>query len=124
MDFGSGKAAGRKVILNGGGCYEGFFDNGNYNGKGRLIYPDGSFIEGFFTDGVMIGIGKHSNFDRTLVYEGEFKNFEYHGNGKLTRKTSSKSTSSYTGKFENGLEDDDRGLYVSEHFTFFGKFFV
>ena len=121
VDFQKGKAAGRQVMTT-GGCYEGFFKDGKYNGRGRLIYPHGDFYEGFFTDGIINGSGKFETYDGSKKYEGEFREFEYHGNGILITKESDNTLSTYTGLFKNGKEEAEQGLYITNKFSYFGKF--
>ena len=88
-------------------CYEGDFKNGKFSGKGKLIKSDvideknkNMVIEriGDFVDGQIVK-GKKSVINKGRVealYEGEFKNDNFHGNGVFT---------SYLG---------DNGKYVKE----------
>ena len=56
------------------------FPIGNYNGKGKFVFPSGDEFEGDFADGVPNGKGtyKFSNGD---VYVGDFKNGKRDGFG-------------------------------------------
>ena len=65
--------------------YEGHFENGDFNGKGKQYYLDGITLayEGDFKDDTFNGKGKRYKEDGNLEYEGDFKDGKYHGKGKL-----------------------------------------
>ena len=49
--------------------YDGYWANGEHNGHGRMIYPDGSYYLGNWQDNTKSGSGKLVRADQT-VYEG------------------------------------------------------
>ena len=53
------------------------------NGRGFLTYPDGNKFDGEFEDDIISGYGKLYIKDDKLIYDGEWKNSVYHGNGTL-----------------------------------------
>ena len=63
--------------------YEGHFERGQWNGLGKVTYPDGRVYEGEFTDSHLQGRGKYTMKDG-MVYEGPFKNTLAHGVGSVT----------------------------------------
>ncbi|OMJ80214.1 hypothetical protein SteCoe_19575 [Stentor coeruleus] len=63
-----------------GNYYEGFFENGKFNGKGRLITTKGQIISGYWNSG-SCSYGKIYNF-QSKFYEGELKNLEPDGIGR------------------------------------------
>jgi hypothetical protein len=62
--------------------YKGEFKNGNFHGKGKMIYANGDIYEGKWERGSPYGYGRleYSNGD---VYEGEWKDDKMHGKGKI-----------------------------------------
>ncbi len=67
--------------------YAGEIDNGQPNGHGKATYPDGS------------------------TYEGEWKDGEYHGQGKFNSDNIGKPDNVYVGEFKDGLMDG-QGTYT------------
>ena len=53
------------------------------NGRGFFTYPDGTKFDGEFEDDIISGYGKLFDKDNKLIYDGEWKNSMYHGNGTL-----------------------------------------
>jgi hypothetical protein len=87
--------------------YEGEFTDGlaNQNGKGKIVYTDGSVYEGDVVDGKHHGFGKYTTKDQTVTgsfsndnvegqaiseysngwkYDGLWKDSKYNGKGTLT----------------------------------------
>lgn len=60
--------------------YAGYFVNGKYEGKGALVFTDGSFLSGTWKAGKLNGPGANFNKDRDL-YVGGFLNGEKSGAG-------------------------------------------
>ena len=78
--------------------YEGYWKNGRYHGKGKLILLnncscEGEFLEGKFIKGVM-------KKDGGEVYDGPFSDFKLHGKGKFTN-----GSETYDGDFNYGKYD-------------------
>jgi len=71
--------------------YIGSFENGMRNGKGLYSFTNGDSYDGNWKEDMMTGTGVYNwnvGYDITIkspkLYEGEFKNNEIHGRGKLT----------------------------------------
>ena len=77
--------------------YDGYWANGEHNGHGRMIYPDGSFYVGNWSDNTKSGTGKLVRADQT-VYEGEWVNDEQHGKG-----SEKWHDGVFEGQYENGF---------------------
>lgn len=76
---------------NNGKLFAGEFRDGNKEGYGLMIYPDGSFYEGFFSKNIFNGFGIYFSDDHT--YEGFWKHGSMNGKGELkhyTKRNSSK----------------------------------
>ena len=56
------------------GHFEGFQKNGQRNGIGRLVFPDGGSYEGKWKDDVMDGYGQLFYSSGKLAYEGFWQN--------------------------------------------------
>ena len=77
--------------------YDGEFESGFPNGKGKLTTSDGTIYIGEFANGEASGLGKQTKPDGT-VYEGDWDCGLIRGMGKLT----SPDGSVYEGEFEYG----------------------
>jgi S1-C subfamily serine protease/antitoxin component YwqK of YwqJK toxin-antitoxin module len=86
--------------------YEGEFNNGIREGKGKFSHISGTILECNFKNGQAIGLGKY-DLGEGNYYEGEIINYREHGNGKKTFANGSKfegffvSDRMYTGKYTN-----------------------
>ena len=66
-----------------GKYYEGSWKDGQWEGKGKLTYPNGRVYEGDFAGGKWNGKGRFTvNNDQFLYYEGEVANDGFNGFGK------------------------------------------
>ena len=54
------------------------------NGKGVLKFDGGEIRDGCWKNGKMNGPGKYASADKNNIYEGNFKNDDFYGNGILT----------------------------------------
>ena len=61
--------------------YEGYWTNDEFNGMGRMIYPDCSYYIGYWKDNQKCGNGKLVRSDQT-VYKGQWLYDEQHGEGQ------------------------------------------
>ena len=83
--------------------YEGEFQNGMVEGKGKFTHKDGSVREGNFVAGQMTGKG--TAYKEGYEYVGNFINYRMHGNGVAHFPNGAKfegffvSDQMYTGKF-------------------------
>lgn len=84
-----------------GNKYSGRLKNGFPDGKGKLIYANGtSYREGIFVNGELNGYGK-TQYDNGDIYEGEFKDGLRHGFGKYIYNIGGY----YEGEWKNDLKD-------------------
>ena len=81
-----------------GDYYEGLFREDKRNGQGRFLFHNGNDYTGEFNDGMFDGHGRYK-FEGG-IYEGEWKDGKYHGNGTLTYAASG---AKYTGEFRNSV---------------------
>ena len=80
----------RTVEFKDGSIYTGLINaQGQRDGEGSLIYPDGSRYEGGWTEDLASGKGKvyHSNGD---YYEGDWKEGKCHGKGTYVHASGAK----------------------------------
>ncbi|XP_070615214.1 MORN repeat-containing protein 1 isoform X1 [Erythrolamprus reginae] len=84
---------GRYVYPNSFFKYEGQWKQGKKHGHGKLLFKDGSYYEGEFVDGEIIGHGLrywastgHGSLTEEdgEIYQGSFHNNKKHGAGKMT----------------------------------------
>ena len=84
--------------------YEGEYQNGIRQGKGKFTHMDGSVKTGTFINGQLMGKGM-AELENGTTYEGEFINYRCHGNGKLREGNGSVfegffvGDTPYTGKY-------------------------
>jgi len=78
--------------------YNGDFEEGIWNGKGKLTLLDHSEYEGDFINGKRNGFGKYKSYNG-CVYIGEWKDDMKHGKGKYYTKEGI----IYNGNYENDL---------------------
>ena len=84
----NGEKHGKGILydVNGSVEYEGDFVNGKMEGKGKLIYGDGSYYEGQFSDNKRNGKGIIYSKNGDIIYEGDYVNNEQEGIGKFLKK--------------------------------------
>lgn len=66
-----------------GETYSGNWDNDQYSGQGKMMYPDYGIYEGNYEDGVRSGDGTFT-WNNGDVYTGQWSNDEMNGTGTLT----------------------------------------
>ncbi len=66
-----------------GETYSGNWDNDQYSGQGKMVYPDCGIYEGNYEDGVRSGDGTFT-WNNGDVYTGQWSNDEMNGTGTLT----------------------------------------
>jgi S1-C subfamily serine protease/antitoxin component YwqK of YwqJK toxin-antitoxin module len=99
--------------------YEGEFQNGIREGKGKFSHVSGTILVCNFTNGQAMGYGKYDLGDDNY-YEGDIVNYRQHGNGVKTFANGSKfegffvSDKMYTGKFTNY---DGKITYLQKYYT-------
>jgi S1-C subfamily serine protease/antitoxin component YwqK of YwqJK toxin-antitoxin module len=98
--------------------YEGEFNNGIREGRGKFSHKDGTVREGFFVAGQMTGKGVCVGKDGQK-YSGDFLNYRMHGFGTTEFENGSKfegfcvSDIMYTGKFTNY---DGEITYIQQYY--------
>lgn len=80
--------------------YKGEFFMGTKQGQGELSLNDGTIVQGNFEMGIPKG-KVHMHYPSGDYYVGEVLEWKRHGSGTLTRK----GISTFTGSFNNDLED-------------------
>eukprot|EP01039_Chlorochromonas_danica_P006857 gene6857-7578_t len=78
--------------------YEGNFQKGFFQGKGKFTWPDGVIFEGDFDHNTLIGKGTYTYPDGS-VYFGDIYNGKRHGQGKLTTSMGQ----IYEGEWQDGV---------------------
>lgn len=86
--------------------YVGQFTNNTMNGVGTLTSKEGTWT-GTFNDGVM-EYGHFEAADKSLVYDGQFKDFNFHGQGTVVFL---EDGSKYEGEFHEGVKNG-QGTYT------------
>lgn len=88
-----------KMIFIDGSIYEGDFYLDDIHGKGKLKYSEGYSYEGEFCHNKKCHNGKYLDCNNKIIYEGEWLNDLYHGNGILYY---SNGKIKYKGEFKKG----------------------
>ena len=88
---------------NGSVKYEGQFLDDEYNGKGKLYYPNGDYYEGQFKKGKKDGIGIDFYKNGKKKYDGKFVNDKYEDNEGTYFYENGEI---YIGQFQNGKKMD------------------
>ena len=100
---------GKEYFINSNGYFDGFFMNGKLNGYGEHISAGYSY-KGYFSYGTKNGQGilvsDGLNGTTKYIYEGNFLNDKFNGNGTITY-----NFMSYTGNFVNG-QISGSGVYL------------
>ena len=71
------------LLLNQGGKYCGYFENGMKNGEGKLEFKDGGYYIGEWKDDKMHGYGRLHYENGNIAYEGQWLNDEFNGIGQV-----------------------------------------
>ena len=80
--------------------------NGKKEGYGICFFPEGSRYEGEWKDDQMHGFGKLFYANGSLAYEGQWKDSEFHGIGKVYCLEPTKLTKSFDFRDFNFLEEE------------------
>lgn len=114
----------KNYFFTGKGCYitnnyiyNGFFANNEFNGKGLMIYKDGSSLFGDWVNGICTGKGI-LKINNLYEYEGDFVDNKKHGYGIEKHQDGSK----YEGEFFDNKKNG-KGKYLnSKGETYEGEF--
>ncbi len=94
------------IIYSNGEKYVGGFKDGKYDGQGTFTYSDGSKWEGEWKEGLRYTGKGTIHFESGSKYVGEYKDGKYNGQGTLTHPNGDK----YVGEFKDGLRNG-QGTY-------------
>ncbi|XP_074074791.1 MORN repeat-containing protein 1 isoform X2 [Macrotis lagotis] len=94
--------------------YEGEWKDGKKHGHGKLLFKDGSYYEGEFVDGEIIGKGQRYWSSSGNTYSGEFFLGELQGHGIMMYKDGGK----YEGEFSHGAREG-HGTLIDKNGQFY-----
>ncbi|XP_056651961.1 MORN repeat-containing protein 1 isoform X2 [Monodelphis domestica] len=98
--------------------YEGEWKDGKKHGHGKLLLKDGSYYEGDFADGEIIGKGRRYWASSGNTYSGQFVLGELQGHGIMKYKEGGK----YEGEFLNGVREGHGFLMDKNGHIYQGSF--
>ncbi|XP_069597680.1 MORN repeat-containing protein 1 [Ranitomeya imitator] len=98
--------------------YEGEWKGGKKHGHGKLLFRDGSYYEGEFVRGEIVGSGLRYWAAQGNIYSGEFQDGELHGHGVMKYKDGGR----YEGEFVLGRREGHGLLVDKEGQTYSGAF--
>lgn len=98
--------------------YEGEWQGGKKHGYGKLLFKDGSYYEGEFADGEIMGNGLRYWSSTGNTYSGQFFFGELHGHGVILYKEGGK----YEGEFSYGIREGHGLLTDKDGQTYEGCF--
>ncbi|XP_032639447.1 MORN repeat-containing protein 1 isoform X2 [Chelonoidis abingdonii] len=99
--------------------YEGEWKQGRKHGHGKLLFKDGSYYEGEFVDGEIMGNGLRYWASTGNTYSGQFVSGELHGHGVMQYKDGGK----YEGEFSYGMREGHGLLVDKDGQTYQGTFY-
>ncbi len=100
-----------------GSLYEGTFENGKFEGTGKMTYRDGDIYEGEFSKGKMHGPGKYTYADGQ-TYVGDFSNGKMQGEGELEYTSGNR----YKGSFKNNMKSGEGAFWFNDSSRYEGEF--
>ena len=102
--FNNGKrqGKGREFSISHETVYQGQWINNQYNGNGTLWREDNSRIEGVFTNGLLNGKGTLFHPNDTVAFIGTFKDGKKNGNGQEYEEDGSIYNGDYLNDYRNG----------------------
>ena len=103
------------LLFKDGSYYKGNFSQNNFEGKGKFYFHDGRKYNGDWKHNTMDGIGKFS-WDDDTKYNGEYKNNVREGNGVY-----SFGANLYDGHWVNGIPHGD-GTLLNDGLRIVGLF--
>uniref|UniRef100_A0A4X2M9F4 MORN repeat containing 1 n=1 Tax=Vombatus ursinus TaxID=29139 RepID=A0A4X2M9F4_VOMUR len=98
--------------------YEGEWKDGKKHGYGKLLFKDGSYYEGEFVDGEIIGRGQRYWASSGNTYSGQFVLGELQGHGIMKYKDGGK----YEGEFSHGVREGHGSLIDKNGQVYKGSF--
>ena len=100
-----------------GSKYVGFYKNGMFEGRGRLILNKGDYYEGEFKQSKANGFGKYVN-TKGEIYIGNWVDNKQEGEGELILKDGSR----YNGHFKNGMKNGKGKIAWNDSSYYEGEF--
>ncbi|XP_060115660.1 MORN repeat-containing protein 1 [Heteronotia binoei] len=110
---------GRYIYPNSFFEYEGEWKEGKKHGHGKLLFKDGSYYEGEFVDGEIVGNGFRYWAHTGNTYSGQFLYGELHGHGVMQYKDGQK----YEGDFCYGVREGHGLLTGKDGQRYEGSFY-
>ena len=109
-----------EIIYKDGTKYNGDFRNNKFNGKGEIKWKDGTYYKGQFLNNTLHGKGylKGSN---NHLYSGGFEKGFYHGEGEFKWINGENNDIIYKGNYSNGKKDGKGKLYLKNGDIFDGN---
>ncbi|XP_072464682.1 MORN repeat-containing protein 1 isoform X2 [Notamacropus eugenii] len=98
--------------------YEGEWKDGKKHGHGKLLFKDGSYYEGEFVNGEIIGKGQRYWASSGNTYSGQFVLGELQGQGIMRYKDGGK----YEGEFSHGVREGYGSLIDKNGQVYQGSF--
>jgi len=105
------------LIKSDGSRYEGYFTNGQLNGRGRYFTAKGEFFEGNFKSGTASGLGIFIHPDGN-VYRGDWHNDKTDGEGEEVFA----DNSTFQGSFKKGKKNGKGSYQWIDGSTYIGNF--
>ncbi|XP_070812380.1 MORN repeat-containing protein 1 [Pituophis catenifer annectens] len=109
---------GRYIYPNSFFKYEGQWKKGKKHGHGKLLLKDGSYYEGEFVDGEIVGHGLRYWASTGNTYSGQFLFGELHGHGVFHYGNGCR----YEGEFSYGMREGHGSLTEKDGETYQGSF--
>ncbi|XP_034280000.1 MORN repeat-containing protein 1 isoform X3 [Pantherophis guttatus] len=109
---------GRYIYPNSFFKYEGQWKQGKKHGHGKLLLKDGSYYEGEFVDGEIVGHGLRYWASTGNTYSGQFLFGELHGHGVFHYGNGGR----YEGEFSYGMREGHGSLTEKDGETYQGSF--
>ncbi|XP_005871369.2 PREDICTED: MORN repeat-containing protein 1 [Myotis brandtii] len=98
--------------------YEGEWKGGKTHGRGKLLFKDGSYYEGEFADGEIMGQGRRHWTSTGNTYSGQFVFGEPQGHGVMEYKAGGR----YEGELCHGVREGHGRLVDQDGRVYWGSF--
>ena len=113
----SNNFSGKGIFIASDYIYKGFFQDNEFNGKGLMIYNNGSSLFGDWANGVCTGKG-YLRINNQYEYDGDFVENKKHGYGVEKYPDGSK----YEGQFQDNKKNGHGKYIISGGETYVGDF--
>ena len=109
-----------EIIYKDGTKYKGEFRNNNFDGDGEMKWKDGTYYKGNFYNNTLHGIGFLQGANNHLYY-GNFDKGFYHGEGEFKWINGDNNDIIYKGNYTNGKKDGKGKLTLKNGDTYDGN---